>query len=340
MAARPVGRRAPTLESVAARAGVSRATAGRVLSGSTTVGADAREAVLAAAAELSYVTNRAARSLMTHRSDSIAFVVAEPEERFFADPHFSLMLRGAHAAVAEHDVQLVFSILDGETERERFRRFARGGHVDGVILASVHGDDTLPSSLCAAGVPVILSGRPFRPVEGLACVDVDNAGGARAATTLLVERGRRRIATITGPPDMTATIDRTAGFAAAVAACGVSGHATAVGDFSLVGGRRAMAELLAADPAPDAVFAQNDLMALGALQAIAEAGLRVPEDVAIVGFDDSPLGAVARPPLTTVRQPVVGMGRTLAEHLLAGIERGAQVESSIMPTELVLRATH
>jgi LacI family transcriptional regulator len=113
-----------------------------------------------------------------------------------------------------------------------------------------------------------------------------------------------------------------------------------VGDFSLVGGRRAMAELLAADPPPDAVFAQNDLMALGALQAIAEAGLRVPEDVAIVGFDDSPLGAVARPPLTTVRQPVVGMGTALAEHLLAGIERGAPVESSTMPTELVLRATH
>src|SRR3954470_5930119 len=117
--ARPAGR-APTLESVAERAGVSRATAGRVLSGATTVGDQAREAVLQAAAELSYVTNRAARSLMTRRSDSIAFVVAEQEERFFADPFFSLVLRGVHAAVAAHDVQVVFAVLSTAAERERF----------------------------------------------------------------------------------------------------------------------------------------------------------------------------------------------------------------------------
>jgi DNA-binding LacI/PurR family transcriptional regulator len=163
---------------------------------------------------------------------------------------------------------------------------------------------------------------------------------ARAAGELLAARGRRRIATITGPPDMTATVDRTAGFEAGLAARGLAAHACVVGDFSLVGGRTAMAELLARDAAPDAVFAQNDLMALGALQAIAEAGLRVSEDVALVGFDDSPLSAVARPPLTTVRQPVVRMGTALAEHLLAGIERGGPVESSVLPTELVLRATH
>ena len=135
---------APTLESVAAVAGVSRATAGRVLQGSTTVGDDAREAVLRAADELGYVTNRAARALMTRRSGSVAFVVAEPEERFFADPHFALVLRGAHAAVAEHDVQLVFSIVHGDAERERFERFARAGHLDGVILVSLHGDHPLP----------------------------------------------------------------------------------------------------------------------------------------------------------------------------------------------------
>ena len=111
---------APTLESVAARAGVSRATAGRVLAGSPRVSDHARDAVLRAAAELSYVTNRAARSLMTRRSDSIAFVVAEPEETFFADPFFSLVLRGVHAAVAAHDVQLVFAVLTDDAERERF----------------------------------------------------------------------------------------------------------------------------------------------------------------------------------------------------------------------------
>src|SRR5687768_9448155 len=144
---RPSGRTAPTLESVAERAGVSRATAGRVLAGATTVGEQAREAVLRAAAELSYVTNRAARSLMTRRSDSIAFVAAESEGRFFDDPYFSLILRGAHAAVAERDVQLVFSVLAGDEARNRFERFARGGHLDGVIIASLHGDDPLPRRL-------------------------------------------------------------------------------------------------------------------------------------------------------------------------------------------------
>jgi DNA-binding LacI/PurR family transcriptional regulator len=186
---------APTLESVAARAGVSRATAGRVLAGSARVSEQAREAVLSAASELSYVTNRAARSLMTRRSDSIAFAVAEREERFFADPFFSLVLRGVHAVVAEHDLALVFTALSGDAERERFERFARGGHVDGVVFVSLHGDDPLPGRLQDAGVPVIVQGRPFGTARDAAAavgyVDADNHAGARAATRLLVESGRR-----------------------------------------------------------------------------------------------------------------------------------------------------
>ena len=177
MSARPRSRAngAPTLESVAALAGVSRATAGRVLAGSSTVGEQAREAVLRAAAELSYVTNRAARSLMTRRSDSIAFVVAESDERFFADPYFSQVLRGVHAAVAAHDVQLVFAVLADQAERERFERFARGGHVDGAVFVSLHGADPLPQRLQDAGVPVVISGRPLGARVGpssLAYVDV------------------------------------------------------------------------------------------------------------------------------------------------------------------------
>lgn len=339
MTARPTGRAAPTLESVAERAGVSRATAGRVLSGSTTVGEQAREAVLRAAAELSYVTNRAARSLMTRRSDSIAFVVAEPEERFFSDPYFSLVLRGAHAAVAERDVQLVFSILAGDADRERFERFARGGHLDGVILVSLHGDDALPQRLQQAGVQVILAGRPFTPTDELAYVSSDNLGGARSAVALLADRGRRRLVTITGPLDMTPSIDRCLGYEAELAERGLRSHGTADGDFSVEGGRRAMRELLTAAPDLDAVFVANDLMALGALQALAEAGRTVPDDVALVGFDDSPLAASARPAITTVRQSIVAMGEELAARLLDGIERGEAQNPVVMPTEIVLRDT-
>lgn len=318
---------------------MSRATAGRVLAGSSTVGEQAREAVLRAAADLSYVTNRAARSLMTRRSDSIAFVVAEPEERFFGDPHFSFMLRGAHAAVADHDVQLVFSMITNDTDRERFERYARGGHVDGVILLSLHGDDPMPRRLLEAGVPVMLSGRPFSPNPGLPYVDTDNEGGARTAVALLAERGRRRIATITGPPDMPAAIDRRAGYEAELAARGLRSHGAVAGDFSTGSGRAAMAALLTTAPTLDAVFVASDLMALGALQVLAEAGRAVPDDVAVVGFDDYPIGASARPALTTIRQPTVAMGTALAEGLLSGIERGEPVRPVIMPTELVLRET-
>jgi DNA-binding LacI/PurR family transcriptional regulator len=342
MTARQAGRPAPTLESVAALAGVSRATAGRVLAGSSTVGEQAREAVLHAAAELSYVTNRAARSLMTRRSDSIAFVVGESEERFFADPHFALVLRGAHAALAERDVQLVFSILASPSDRERFERFARGGHLDGVILVSLHGDDPLPRRLLDAGVPVVLSGRPYRPVDRLAYVDADNTGGARSAVDLLAGRGRERIATITGPLDMPAAIDRRDGFHAGLDAHGLRPHGTADGDFSVAGGRLAMEELLAAEPELDAVFAANDLMAFGAMQALAESGRRVPDDVAVVGFDDSPIAASVHPGLTTVRQPIVAMGEAMATRLLSVIEDGPPdpvTAPVIMPTEIVLRDT-
>lgn len=333
------GRTAPTLEQVAARAGVSRATAGRVLAGSATVGSDAREAVLRAAAELSYVTNRAARSLMTRRSGSIAFVVAEPEERFFGDPYFALVLRGAHMAVAERDVQLVFSILASDQDRERFERFARGGHLDGVIFVSLHGNDPLPRVLQEAGVPVILAGRPFSDVAGMSYVSADNVGGARSAVALLVRRGRTRIATIAGPMDMTPSVDRLAGFEAELAACGLRSQGIAEGDFSVGGGRRAMAQLLADAPGLDAVFVANDLMALGALQVLAEVGRRVPDDVAIVGFDASPLGAAARPSITSVRQPIIEMGQALATRLLDTIERGEPQAPVVMRTAIALHET-
>jgi DNA-binding LacI/PurR family transcriptional regulator len=310
-----------------------------VLAGATTVGEQAREAVLQAAADLSYVTNRAARSLVTRRSDSIAFVVAEPEERFFGDPHFALVLRGAHAVLAAHDVQLVFSILDTGADRDRFVRFARGGYLDGVIIASLHGDDPLPRRLQEAGVPVILSGRPFTETAGLSYVAADNIGGARAAVRLLVDRGRQRLATITGPLDMTAAIDRHGGFEAALAARGLRSHGAIGGDWSVAGGRRAMLALLAAEPRLDGVFAANDLMAFGALQAVTETGRSVPGDIGIVGFDDSPTASSTHPAITTVRQPIIAMGEALATRLLAVIERGEPLEPMVMSTEIVLRET-
>jgi len=227
--------------------------------------------------------------------------------------------------------------VHGDAERERFERFARAGHLDGVILVSLHGDHPLPHTLAEAGIPVVLLGRPMAAIAGVSYVDADNVHGGRLAAGRLADAGRTHLATISGPRDMTVALDREEGFRAELAARGLGPGVAAEGDFSVEGGRRAMAALLAAPERIDGVFAASDLMALGAFQAIADAGLRVPDDIAVVGFDDMPLAATVRPGLTTVRQPAVAMGAELATRLLRAIEDGGQADPVLMPTELVVR---
>ena len=326
---------------MAALAGVSRATAGRVLSGSPRVSPAAKQAVMDAAAELSYVTNRAARSLVTRRSDSIAFVVSESEERLFQDPFFPAVLRGAHRAVSDQSVQLVFVVLATPAEHEQFFRFAAGGHVDGAMFISLHGDDPLPNRLRDVGIPVVLSGRPFRPDDDIPNVDADNVAGARLATRALLDVGCARLATITGPLDMPAAQDRLAGYEVELTESGrkVATTRTVESDFTTDGGFEAMNRLLRNRFAPDGVFAANDQMAVGAMRAVREAGLSVPQDVKVVGFDDSPLATAAHPPLTSVRQPMEELGREMA-HLLMSLVNGEATRTSVMlPTELVVRET-
>ncbi len=334
--------RAPTLESVAALAGVSRATAGRVLAGSPRVSETATRAVLTAAQELGYVTNRAARSLVTRRSDSIAFVVAEDESRVFADPFFPAVLRGAHQAISHAGRQLVFVALSTGADRERFARFAAGGHVDGAVFVSLHGDDPLPRELRAAGIPSVLSGRPFRADDDTPYVDADNAGGARLAAQALLDAGCRRPATIAGPRDMPAAQDRLAGFRAGLAAAGVrwSTRRLVHGDFTPDSGYRCMQRLLAKAPVPDGVFVANDSMAAGALRALHEAGIGVPGEMRVVGFDDSPVAAASHPALTTVRQPMERLGREMAALVVRLLdERSPRPRSLMLATELVVRET-
>ena len=336
---RTARRTVPTLEVVARRAGVSRATASRVLTGATNVSEHARVAVLEAAAEVSYAPNRAARSLVTQRSDTIAFVVSEPEDRFFDDPFFARLLRGAHTVLADQGQQLVFVIKSGESDTERFLNFASGGHVDGALLVSLHGKDPLPERLIQLGIPVVLNGRSITPVPGLRYVDADNRGGARAATTFLLQRGCRRVATITGPRDMSAGRDRLSGYRDGLRAVGetIDPQLVVEGDFSLHGGFEAMRRLMRAAPDVDGVFAANDLMAVGAIQAVESVGRKVPDDVAVVGFDDVPLAALAQPPLTTIRQPIEAMGREMATMLLDQLDGRETSPRVVLPTELVRR---
>ncbi|MET8334217.1 LacI family DNA-binding transcriptional regulator [Streptosporangium canum] len=322
----------PTLEKVAARAGVSRATASRVVNGSTRVAPRIREAVNRAVEELGYVPNQAARSLVTQRADSIALVFPEPATRVFSDdPTFAGIIRGVSLEIEKADKQLVLMLTGPDGSYHRVERYATNGHVDGVIVASMHGTDPLPGILTRRGVPVVCGGRPSVPGD-LPYVDMDNAGGAERAVRHLVERGRRRIATIAGPQDMIAGIDRLAGYRD-VLRDSDRRSIVAVGDFTRESGAIAMRQLLADDPDLDAVFVANDLMALGALRTLGRAGRAVPGDVAVVGFDDIPAAAYAEPPLTTVRQPTVEMGRRLARMVLNPEDRAPVV----LPTELVVR---
>ncbi|MFD4661423.1 LacI family DNA-binding transcriptional regulator [Kitasatospora sp. NPDC058444] len=336
MGGRQTGR--PTLEEVAARAGVGRGTVSRVINGSSRVSEQAKEAVGRAIAELGYVPNRAARALAGSRTDAVALVVPETEARL-AEPYFLDIIRGVSAELATADMQLLLTLIRTEQERQRFEQYLAAQRVDGVLLVSVHRDDPLPDQVRALGLPAVLNGRRS-PQEPVAYVDSDNVGAGRSAVAHLAGRGRSRIATITGPLDMDAAQGRLAGYRQGLAAAGlpVDERLVATGDFTEDGGRRAMRELLARCSDLDAVFAASDLMAVGALAVLRAAGLDVPGDVALVGVDDSPVARHLDPPLTSVRQPIEEMGRTMAGLLLRQIA-GEDVEPShlVLPTELVVR---
>ncbi|MET9954875.1 LacI family DNA-binding transcriptional regulator [Streptomyces sp. NPDC006339] len=333
----------PTLEEVAARAGVGRGTVSRVINGSPRVSDQAREAVHRAIEELGYVPNQAARALAGSRTDAIALVIPEAEARLFAEPYFLDIIRGISAELGEADKQLLLTLVRTERERRRFEQYLAAQRVDGVLLASVHAGDPLPDLVRELGLPVVLNGRRTAD-ESAAYVDSDNAGAGRAAVAHLAGRGRRRIATITGPLDMYVARARLDGYREGVAVAGLAPDELliATGDFTEEGGRRAMRELIERVPDLDAVFAASDVMAAGARGVLRESGRRVPEDVALVGVDDSAVARLMDPPLTSVRQPIEEMGRTMARVLLqelADPSATGERPRQVLPTELVVRAS-
>jgi len=328
--------RRPTLEDVAARAGVGRGTASRVINGAARVSARAREAVEAAIEELGYVPNQAARSLVTRRTDAVALVIAESEERVFGEPFFAGVVRGIGGALAEAGKQLVL-LLAPAGRAGHIDEYLTLQHVDGVLLLSLHDDDKLPTRIRERGIPVVLGGGPL-PGKGVGYVDNDNAEGARLAVAHLLERGRRRVATIAGPADMTAGHHRLAGYLRALEEAGVEPLSVEHGDFSGASGETAMRALLERHPDLDAVFAANDPMAAGALTVLREAGRSVPDDVAVVGFDDSTLAVSLG--LTSVHQSADAMGREMVDVLMRVLAApDEEPETRMLPTHLVVRST-
>jgi DNA-binding LacI/PurR family transcriptional regulator len=338
----PRERAGVTLEQVAEVAGVSRATVSRVVNGSPLVSQAVKEAVEAAAERLGYIPNRAARSLVTRRSDSVGLVIAEPTTLLFGDPFFPKIVRGVTEVVRAHDLQLVLFMPQSVADSERLVGYASAGHVDGMLFVSLHGADTTPARIAQRGVPVVLCARPLQPME-VSWVDADNAAGAASAAAHLVESGRTRVATVAGPQDMVPGKDRLLGWRRALEASGLGvdpGLAEPAADFTHEAGAKAMRALLERRPELDAVFAASELLALGAMRALREVGRRMPEDVAVAAFDDSAIASTTDPPLTTVLQPIEEMGRVMARMLLTAIETGDRTpRNKVLGTELIVRAS-
>ncbi len=330
-----------TLEKVAQLAGVSRATASRVLTANPRVSDEARRAVERAAIRLGYVPNHAGRALATGRSDTVVLVVFEPTNLLFGDPFFPRLIRGLGDILSGRDMQLTLLAPQTDADVERLERYVIAGHADGVLLVSLPSSHRLPRRLADRGIPVVIGGRPPEP-ERFTHVDVDNVAGAARAVAHLAAGGRRSIATITGRLDVPAGQDRLLGYRQGLEREGLSNDEGLIeaGDFTREGGAGAMGSLLRRRPKLDAVFVASDLMAAGALEALAEAGRRVPEDVAVVGYDDDPLAAALHPPLTSVRQPIEDMGREMARLILGAIHTPDQAPRKVLlTTRLEIRAS-
>ncbi|GAQ50930.1 LacI family DNA-binding transcriptional regulator [Streptomyces acidiscabies] len=335
----PGGRRKPpTIHDVAREAGVSRGTVSRVLNGGHYVSPSAQEAVNAAIRRTGYVVNRHARSLITGRSDSVGFLLTEPQERFFEDPNFNVLLRGCTQALATHDVPLLLMLAATEDERRRITRYITAGHVDGVLLVSSHSGDPIAQELREAGVPLVACGKPIGIGSKVSYVAADDRDGARDMVRHLLSLGRRRVGVVTGPLDTPGGVERLAGYREVLAQADIAydERLVASGDYSRTSGEAGARALLERAPDLDAVFVASDLMAQGVLSVLRDAGRRVPEDVAVGGFDDSPAAVASSPALTTIRQPWDRISGEMVRVLLAQIG-GEDPAAVILPTELVKR---
>lgn len=334
----------PTMDDVAAVAGVSRGTVSRALNGGHNVSRTALEAVNKAINKTGYVVNQHARSLVTQRSESVAFILSEPQDVLFEDPNYNVLMHGCAQALAENDITLLLTIAGTSEDRKRISRYVTAGHVDGALLVSTHAGSPLIDELNARGVPVVACGKPLGHERDVSYVAVDDRDGARQMVSYLWSRGRRTIATITGPLDLPGGVDRLAGYHDVLAEQTSSRRGgdpandrlIATGDYTQASGEAAMERLLDQAPDLDAVFVASDLMAAGAMEVLARAGRRIPQDVAVGGFDDSKIAIKTAPALTTIRQPWARQSTEMVR-LLLNLIAGESHAAVILPGELVIR---
>ena len=328
-----------TLERVAELAGVSRSTASRVINDQEGVRPEIRRRVLDVVELTGFVPHAAARTLAGQRSSILGLAIRQTTEQVFSDPYFAALAQGISHACTEHDQTLSLFLFESTDEdRPLPAHVLRTKLVDGLVVTATFTDDPLIWQLSDSKIPFVIVGEVGNP--NISTVDADNLGGAALAADHLLELGRQRIGTVTGPMRSAAAATRRAGFERALAAAGrpIDPHLVMESDFTEEGAYAATERLLARDP--DAIFAFSDRMAVGVMRALQAAGRRVPEDVAVVGFDDLPPARSTTPPLTTIRQQVEQTGVCAVESLLERIRVPDTPARRIeLPTELVIRGS-
>ncbi|CED92420.1 MAG: LacI family DNA-binding transcriptional regulator [Actinomyces succiniciruminis] len=329
-----------TLEDVARAAGVSRATASRVVRGDTGVTAKKMKAVRAAVDSLGYIPNSAARALVSHRTGTVAVVIPEPDQMIFSDPFLTQTVLEISSALDAADIQLVMVFADQAGHGRRAAKYLRNGSVDGAIVISHHRFSGQVEAIVSTNIPVVFIGRPVSRQTHNSWVDLDNVSAGRLAAVHLLDRGVRRPAIITGPLDMVAAHDRLRGFRDVMAGEGID-PLLLEGAFTSDSGRAA-GEALAPrieSGEVDGVFASSDLMALEALRAWRERGLRVPDDVALVSCDNTPQAAAADPPLSSIDNPTDVLGRTATDMLRSILDETWDGQPVLVPARLVVRGS-
>jgi len=330
-----------TSQEVARRAGVSRTTVSFVLNDvpNVQIPQETRQRVLQAAQELNYYPDAAARSLASRKAQTIGLVLCQTRERVYADAFLPEVIAGIGDAIEEFNFRVLIQPVEDVTQPDAYSRIVGEKRIDGIVLSGPRSDDRQLGKLVRDGFPIVLLGQlDSYPVS---CVDIDNVASAKMAVEHLIRLGHRCIGMITNAALLyTASADRLKGYRLALDEAGLPFEERMVGygDFTSHGGYTAMTSLLKAPDQPTAVFVASDVVAFGALAAVKEHGLRVPEDVALVGFDDIPLSSYADPPLTTVHLPAYDLGYGAGEVVMQIIDgKTAEPRQILLSTRLTLR---
>jgi DNA-binding LacI/PurR family transcriptional regulator len=329
-----------TIDEIARLARVSPATVSKVLNNRPYVSQATRERIERVIAETGFVPSQRARWLGQRRSFILGLLIPYTSDQLFADPHLLEIMRGIEAEAIVHEYNLLLSTAMAPPEAtSAFSRLLRGDVIDGAIVVETIHVQPFAETLGRQPHPWVVIGYPRH--SAVAAVHADDYGGALAAMGHLLDLGHRRIGVISSGPGAYALEERMRGVAAALADAGLEldGALLAAGDLTIDSGERGAHELLGRPEPPTAIFALNDRMALGALRAARERGLSVPDDLSVVGFDDIFLSALLTPALTTIRQPGYQLGVAASAALFRLLNGAPEVESTVLPTELVVRGT-